>query len=99
MVSAGIPMNGVLVALNHVTTPPPSTLLTQPYVETPPSVEDSLVTSTGIGVMDHWGAPAGDVTAPCKHVQRFGIFISMEVSTLNISPGPGAKTARTRSLD
>ena len=100
MVSAGIIIIGVLVfSLTHVlTTPPPSTLQTQPYVETPHSGEDFLV--TGTLVLDHCGTPAGDVPAPCKHVPAFGILISTEVSPpLNISPGPGAKTARTRSLD
>ena len=98
MVSACLPMIGVMVSLEHVlTTPPPSTLQTPPCVETPGSGEDCLVTS--IGVMDHCGASAGDVPAPCKHVTGFGIFISMDYSPLNISPGPGAKTARTRSSD
>ena len=76
MVSAGIPMNGVLVALNHVTTPLPSTLLTQPYVETPPSGEDCLVMCTIVG--DHCAGPAGDVLAPCKHVPTFGILLHWE---------------------
>ena len=97
MVSACIPMIGAMVTLTHVlTTPPPSTLQTQPCVETPHSGEDCLV--TGI-IMDHWSSPAGDVPAPCKHVPTFGIFIREEISTMNISPGPGAKTAPTRSLD
>ena len=97
MVTAGIPILGVLVTLNHVTTPPPSTLTTPPYVETPHSGEYCLVMDTI--VMDHCGAPAGDVPAPSKHVPPFGIFIRREFSTLIISPGPGAKTAQTRSLD
>ena len=99
MVSAGLPMNGVLmlVILHHVTTPPPSTLMTSPCVETPHSGEDCLVTTTL--VMDHCPAPAGDVLAPCKHVPTFGILIRTDISEIYISPGPGAKTARTRSLD
>ena len=98
MVGAGLPMLGVLViALYHVTIPPPSTLTTQPCVVTPHSGEDCLV--TGIDMIDHCPAPAGDVTAPCKHVPSFGILMSPDISLQNISPGPGAKTARTRSLD
>ena len=97
MVSAGILIFGVVViALYHVITPPPSTLMTQPYVETPHSGEDCLVTTTI--AMDHWPSPAEDVTAPYKHVPGFGILAGEKVSSqLNISPG--AKTARTRSLD
>ena len=101
MVGAGLPMIGVMVfSLTHVlTSPPPSALMIQLYVETPHSGEDCLVTSTT--EMDHCLAPAGDVTAPCKHVPSFGIFSGTEVraQALNISPGPGAKTVRTRSLD
>ena len=96
MVSAGLPIGGVLGTLHHVTTPPPSTLPTPSCVETPHSGEDFLVTCT---IMDHCGASAEDVTAPCKHVPAFGIFMSTDINPLNISPGPGAKTARTRSLD
>ena len=98
MVSAGLPIGGVLGTLHHVTTPPPSTLETQACVETPPSGENCLVTSTD---MENCTGPAGDVQAPCKHVPIFGIFIrTADISrALNISQGPGAKTARTRSLD
>ena len=87
-------------AVNPVscTTPPPSTLQTPPCVETPHSGEDCLVTIMTMR-MDHCTGPAGDVTAPCKHVPGFGILIGTENSPLNISPGPVAKTVRTRFLD
>ena len=100
LIDAGIPGIGVMVRAEHVTTTKfPSTLMTPPYVETPHSGEVYLVMTTL--EMDHCGRQAGDVPAPCKHVPSFGIFSGTEVraQALNISPGPGAKTARTRSLD
>ena len=103
MVSAGLPTVGVMVSLEHVlTTPPQSTLMTLPYVETPHSGEDCLVTITDMEYMHHCPGLAGDVTAPCKHVPIFGILGTVDIRVgrkLNISPGPGAKMARTRSLD
>ena len=74
--------------------------MTPHYVETPNCGEASLVTNTGMDQKENYYiVPAGDVLGQCKHVPTFGIFIGLDVSTMNISLGLGAKTARTRSLD
>ena len=74
--------------------------MTPHYVETPNCGEASLVTNTGMDQKEkYYTALAGDVQGHCKHVPTFGIFIGLDVSTMNISLGLGAKTARTRTLD